>query len=166
MKYSKKIEEMITNYSLHPDDVFFSLMVAAGASRAESAFYAYRPTGILNDARLASYASLKCNEKPNINKLITALKGEAYLNLKDDLQMDVIESLNSKEAVINLLQRKILSSSGREQLDILKLYTDLTRMKQEENKEEKEHVILYLPLRCFNCDYKKIYDETHENKPK
>jgi hypothetical protein len=158
MKYTKKVDELITLYALHPDDVFFAILVAGGAGRAESAYYAYHPAGRTSETALATLATSKAKEKPNINRLINALKGEALKQVKEDLNGEIEGmDITTKDGVIEFLQRRVKSTIGKEQLETVKLIADLMRMKQEENKEEEERVHIYLPQSCANCKYKSAF---------
>ena len=73
MIYSKRVTELQRIYSLNPEDVFFCMLVASGATRQEAYAAIYRPT-TNGTGTIASKATALQNSKPGIAQLIEAIQ--------------------------------------------------------------------------------------------
>ncbi len=79
MKYSKRITELQAIYQLAPEDVFYCMLVAAGAARSEAFGIIFRPSSTELSA-MQKGASNLANNKPGINRLIESFKTTSKLN--------------------------------------------------------------------------------------
>lgn len=161
MIYSKRVQELQTIYSLTPQCVLFAMLAAAGASRPEAYAAIFRPQ-LTSPASLAGAASRLANEHPGINKLIEALTTTKTLN--DPTRRDPKTTKTTKKggkqggeyteksAVIAAISAEVDSLRGKDRVDALMKIADLQQMKKEDNAEEAERVIYYLPLRCKSCE--------------
>lgn len=138
------------------------MLVAAGASRPEAYATVYRPQAAAPSA-LASAAVRLAKENPGINKMIEALTATTTLN--DPTRRDkpkrkkgkISGQYTEKSAVIEALAEEIENLRGKDRVDALMKIADLQQMKKEENTEEAERVIYYLPLRCKSCElYRRV----------
>lgn len=73
MVYSKRVTDLQQIYQLNPDDVFFCMLVASGASRGEAYATIFRPRSTKIETAQRGAAQL-AKDKPGINKLIRSLK--------------------------------------------------------------------------------------------
>ena len=69
MVYSKRVTDLQQIYQLNPDDVFFCMLVASGASRGEAYATIFRPRSTKIETAQRGAAQL-AKDKPGINKLI------------------------------------------------------------------------------------------------
>lgn len=85
--------------------------------------------------------------------MVSAIKDRAAHPGKNRTKADVVTELNA------LLDAE---TNSKVKADLMKLLTSLEHMnEQASTTEDNKQVQLYLPLRCFDCEYKKIYDEQH-----
>ena len=68
MVYSKRVTDLQQIYQLTPDDVFFCMLVASGASRGEAYATIFRPRSTKIETAQRGAAQL-AKDKPGINKL-------------------------------------------------------------------------------------------------
>ena len=73
MVYSKRVTDLQQIYQLTPDDVFFCMLVASGASRGEAYATIFRPRSTKIETAQRGAAQL-AKDKPGINKLIRSFE--------------------------------------------------------------------------------------------
>lgn len=165
MTYSKRVTELQRIYSLTPEDVFFCMLVASGATRQEAYAAIYRPT-TNGSGTIASKATSLQKNKPGISQLIEAIQyqrtGTATKTTspKEDaakiaefkkVDKKTLETFRTKEGILENLIQTLPSLTGKDKAAVLMQIADLQRMKQEENKEEAEQVVYYHPVSCYRC---------------
>lgn len=177
MTYSKRVTELQRIYSLTPEDVFFCMLVASGATRQEAYAAIYRPT-TNGTGTIASKANALQKNKPGISQLIEAIQyqragatttktgspKEDAANIAESNKVDkkTLDTFRSKDGILENLIKVLPSLTGKDKAAVLMQIADLQRMKQEENKEEAEQVVYYHPVSCYRCA---LYAE-HKKKQK
>lgn len=174
MEYSKRVTELQTMYATTPEGVLFAMLVAAGAGRAESYATIFRPK-TMHPATLAKKASDLTKQNPGINKLIEALTNTAGIvdpTIKQKEKKKKKTAGNrgqyrEKSEILDALADELPYLKGKDRIDALMKLADLQQMKKEENAEEEERVIYYLPLRCKSCELfkKEQKRQAREQKP-
>ena len=167
MIYSKRVTELQRIYSLAPEDVFFCMLIASGATRQEAYATIYRPTTI-GSGTIASKANGLQKSKPGILQLIEAIqfqrsgsttptKTKSAKNdvaaIVDNKRVDrkILETFRTKDGILENLIQTLPTLTGKDKAAVLMQIADLQRMKQEENKEEAEQVVYYHPVSCYRC---------------
>lgn len=178
MTYSKRVTELQRIYSLTPEDVFFCMLVASGATRQEAYAAIYRPT-TNGTGTIASKANALQKNKPGISQLIEAIQYQrsggttptktgspkedtAQIAEGNKVDKKTLDTFRSKDGILEGLIKVLPSVTGKDKAAVLIQIADLQRMKQEENKEEAEQVVYYHPVSCFRCA---LYAE-HKKKQK
>lgn len=177
MTYSKRVTELQRIYSLTPEDVFFCMLVASGATRQEAYAAIYRPT-TNGSGTIASKATALQKNKPGISQLIEAIQYQRgndnatkTTSPKEDtakivegnkVDKKTLDTFRSKDGILQNLIKVLPTLTGKDKAAVLMQIADLQRMKQEENKEEAEQVVYYHPVSCYRCA---LYAE-HRKKQK
>ena len=155
MVYSKRVTDLQQIYQLTPDDVFFCMLVASGASRGEAYATIFRPRSTKIETAQRGAAQL-AKDKPGINKLIRSFEDNRAAFLPDN---DSPKSKKKKksteteeeEKAGNVVQNRDKDAVLSGRADVLMKIADLQQMKKDENTEEEETVHYYLPLQCYRC---------------
>lgn len=163
MVYSKRVTDLQQIYQLTPDDVFFCMLVASGASRGEAYATIFRPRSTKIETAQRGAAQL-AKDKPGINKLIRSFEDNraAFLPDKDSPskkkkknteteEEENVVQYRDKHAVLSGLEQTLPYLRGKDRADVLMKIADLQQMKKDENTEEEETVHYYLPLQCYRC---------------
>lgn len=160
MVYSKRVTDLQQIYQLTPDDVFFCMLVASGASRGEAYAIIFRPRSTKIETAQRGAAQL-AKDKPGINKLIKSFEDNraAFLpdieptgkDKKKKKAAGNVVQYRDKDAVLSGLEETLPLLRGKDRADILMKIADLQQMKKDENTEEEETVHYYLPLQCYRC---------------
>lgn len=166
MIYSRRITELQRIYSLNPEDVFFCMLVASGATRQEAYATIYRPT-TNGSGTIASKATALQNNKPGISQLIEAIqyqragvtttkstsskKDTASIAEGNKIDKKTLDTFRSKDGILQNLIKTLPALTGKDKAAVLMQIADLQRMKQEENKDEEENVVYYHPISCYRC---------------
>lgn len=164
MVYSKRVTDLQQIYQLTPDDVFFCMLVASGASRGEAYATIFRPRSTKIETAQRGAAQL-AKDKPGINKLIRSFEDNRAAFLPDNKKKKNTETeeeekagnvvqyreYRDKDAVLSGLEQTLPYLRGKDRADVLMKIADLQRMKKDENTEEEETVHYYLPLQCYRC---------------
>ena len=181
MIYSKRVTELQRIYSLNPEDVFFCMLVASGATRPEAYAAIYRPT--TNGAgTIASKATALQNNKPGIPQLIEAIQYQragaattktgspkedtAQIAEGNKVDKKTLDTFRSKDGILENLIKVLPSLTGKDKAAVLMQIADLQRMKQEENKEEAQQVLYYHPISCHRCQLYKEFREKQRAEAK
>lgn len=160
MVYSKRVTDLQQIYQLTPDDVFFCMLVASGASRGEAYATIFRPRSTKIETAQRGAAQL-AKDKPGINKLIRSFEDNRTAFLPDNdstkskkkkknTETEVVQ-YRDKDAVLSGLEQTLPYLGGKDRADVLMKIADLQQMKKDENTEEEETVHYYLPLQCYRC---------------
>lgn len=161
MVYSKRVTDLQQIYQLTPDEVFFCMLVASGASRGEAYATIFRPRSTKIETAQRGAAQL-AKDKPGINKLIRSFEDnrDAFLpdndspkskKKKKNTEAEEVVQYRDKDAVLSGLEQTLPYLRGKDRADVLMKIADLQQMKKDENTEEEETVHYYLPLQCYRC---------------
>lgn len=169
MVYSKRVTDLQQIYQLTPDDVFFCMLVASGASRGEAYATIFRPRSTKIETAQRGAAQL-AKDKPGINKLIRSFEDNRAAFLPDndspkskkkkknteaeeEEKAGNVVQYRDKDAVLSGLEQTLPYLRGKDRADVLMKIADLQQMKKDENTEEEEEetVHYYLPLQCYRC---------------
>lgn len=156
MVYSKRVTDLQQIYQLTPDDVFFCMLVASGASRGEAYATIFRPRSTKIETAQRGAAQL-AKDKPGINKLIRSFEDNRSKKKKKSTETEEEEKAGNvvqyrdKDAVLSGLEQTLPYLRGKDRADVLMKIADLQQMKKDENTEEEETVHYYLPLQCYKC---------------
>ena len=158
MVYSKRVTDLQQIYQLTPDDVFFCMLVASGASRGEAYATIFRPRSTKIETAQRGAAQL-AKDKPGINKLIRSFEDNRAKSKKKKKNTETEEEekagnvvqYRDKDAVLSGLEQTLPYLRGKDRADVLMKIADLQQMKKDENTEEEETVHYYLPLQCYRC---------------
>lgn len=157
MVYSKRVTDLQQIYQLTPDDVFFCMLVASGASRGEAYATIFRPRSTKIETAQRGAAQL-AKDKPGINKLIrsfednrTGKKKKKNTETEEEEKAGNVVQYRDKDAVLSGLEQTLPYLRGKDRADVLMKIADLQQMKKDENTEEEETVHYYLPLQCYRC---------------
>lgn len=167
MVYSKRVTDLQQIYQLTPDDVFFCMLVASGASRGEAYATIFRPRSTKIETAQRGAAQL-AKDKPGINKLIRSFEDNRAAFLPDndspkskkkkknteteeEEKAGNVVQYRDKDAVLSGLEQTLPYLRGKDRADVLMKIADLQQMKKDENTEEEETVHYYLPLQCYRC---------------
>lgn len=148
MVYSKRVTDLQQIYQLTPDDVFFCMLVASGASRGEAYATIFRPRSTKIETAQRGAAQL-AKDKPGINKLIRSFEDNRAAFLPE--KAGNVVQYRDKDAVLSGLEQTLPYLRGKDRADVLMKIADLQQMKKDENTEEEETVHYYLPLQCYRC---------------
>lgn len=167
MVYSKRVTDLQQIYQLNPDEVFFCMLVASGASRGEAYATIFRPRSTKIETAQRGAAQL-AKDKPGINKLIRSFEDNRAAFLPDndstkskkkkknteaeeEEKAGNVVQYRDKDAVLSGLEQTLPYLRGKDRADVLMKIADLQQMKKDENTEEEETVHYYLPLQCYRC---------------
>jgi len=172
---STKQQKLAKQYKLKPQELAFADLCAVG----------WEPEDAWNAAIREGLTWNKSARKEAIDRLInSSYVQDRISNVKQVLRKDQIESVKntsnkerkeivseamSKESMIFDLQSALanMTPGTKEWLDTKKLIVEVTRMKQDEVKDEERTVHYFLPVRyptgcqdclysrCDTCKYKK-----------
>jgi hypothetical protein len=167
MVYSKRVTDLQQIYQLTPDDVFFCMLVASGASRGEAYATIFRPRSTKIETAQRGAAQL-AKDKPGINKLIRSFEDNRAAFIPDNDRTKSkkkkknteteeenagnVVQYRDKDAVLSGLEQTLPDLRGKDRADVLMKIADLQQMKKDENTEEEETVHYYLPLQCYRCN--------------
>ncbi|MBR8739031.1 hypothetical protein [Bacteroides pyogenes] len=164
MIFSKRITDLQQIYQLTPNEVFFCMLVAAGANRGEAYAIIFRPTSTKLETAQRGACQL-AKDKPGINKLIKSFESNGMLILqqqeeetkktkrkrKKGEEDEGVVKYRDKSSVLAGLEETLPLLRGKDRADVLMKIADLQQMKKEENVEEVDTVHYYLPLQCYRC---------------
>lgn len=163
MKYSKFTEALKADYLLQPQDVFFSVLVASGCSRAEAYAHIYRPLAT-SDTVIINAATALIKKKPAIARLIADLelrqtsKFQKSIPKNNDTQKTRNawdDSLTAEENLQKIIKGEIGRIEGKDKISASLQYAKLIGV----NVDSKETTHYYLPLSCRDCS---LYKEAEK----
>lgn len=166
-------------HKLKPEELAFADLLACGWPPDDAWAVAIR-TGV-SWAKTARVKAIKeLASKQAVQERAEATKDilrknqvEAVKKTVNTERQDLVSSAMSKEQMLFDLQEALMGMTrgSKEWLDTKKLIIDVTRMKQDEVKDENQTIHHYLPVdypqsceyclrsRCNECKYKKAYKE-------
>lgn len=159
MKFSEKMQKLMETYRLDAAHVCFAALVAVGFSEQESYVTIFRTRG-----NIASESRKMMNDNPDIGNLIDFMRNEMFVvnRIAQPDKKLTRKGGNSKDKDYVLEQLGIqynFAREGKEKAEIMMKIADILQVKRQEDKEEAEKIVYYLPLRCENCPAKLEFDK-------
>lgn len=179
---SQKTEKLAKSLKLTTQQLAFADLCSLGWEHTDAFIVAFHKGATWIKKALKDEVDKLYNSEPvqnriaeNRNVLSERQKEAVKQTAKKDLNA-IINTAMSKEQMLYDLQTAKMSMpvGSKEWLDTNKLIVDVTRMKQDEIKDESNTVHHYLPVhyptgchdclyqRCDSCKYKKAYKEKEE----
>jgi uncharacterized protein YdaT len=176
---SQKMMKVCRTSRLKPEALAFCDLVAAGWEPADAYIVAFRKGATWIKKALKTEVE-KLLETEDVKNRITLTKfslrqsqEEKTKNATNKERKDVVSEALSKEAMIYDLQTALrgMKQGSKEWIDTKKMIIDVTRMKQDEVKDETSTIHYYLPVqyptgcqdclysKCDTCKFKKAYEE-------
>lgn|GEM_PF-937753 len=176
---STKTSKLARQYRLRPQDLAFADLVAVGWE-PEDAWAAAVREGVTwaKAARAKAIAALVNTENvqnriSDVRSVLRKNQVEAVKNATEKDRKAVVSDAMSKENMIYDLQTAIgkMAVGSKEWIDTKKMIIDVTRMKQDEVKDEEKTIHYFLPVnypdgcenclycKCDSCKYKKQFSE-------
>lgn len=177
---SPKAGKLARQYRVRPQDLAFADLVAVGWE-PEDAWAAAVREGVTWTKTARNKAISDLVSSPNIQERIQAVQSvlrknqvDAVRNATNKERKDIVNEAMSKENMLFDLQSALsqMTVGSKEWLDTKKMIIDVTRMKQDEIKDDETTVHHFLPVRyptgcqdclysrCDTCKYKKSYKES------
>ena len=167
---SKTTKGYMQNFLLTEQEAYMAMLIAAGASMGEAYCVAVSNFASKESSDANAYKIMK--KKPGIKKLVDTLTS---VNLAGVTTDDKLPKSRKKKGTINIRDKDCLLDIMQSQIenakdpktvkDFVVAAAELQRMKQDENKDEKELVHYYVPLTCNSCDlYKKAKENINNEK--
>ena len=175
IEVTSKTSKTARQYKLSPEELAFADLLAVGWEPEDAWTVAIRK-GVTWTKKARKDAIGQLAVEPAVKERITDVQAvlrksqiEAVKKTTNNERQDLISSAMSKEQMLLDLQEAImmLPTGSKEWIDLKKLVVDVTRMKQDEIKEEDNTVHYYLPVdypesceyclrsKCDQCRYKK-----------
>lgn len=160
---SSKLAKKAREYKLKPEEMGFADLVAVGWEPADAWACAIRQGATWNaTARKAAIEALMKSEGvmkriDDVRSTINKQQIEAIRNATEEERKQLLELATSKEQMLIDLQQALTKQTpgSKEWLDTKKLIVDVTRMKNDEVKEEAQmthyHLPINYPTSCENC---------------
>ena len=154
----RRLAEVMQRYNLSRQEVMLAHLLAAGMPYGDVFEVIFRSSALDKDSACRRYVT----GKPQIDVLINALKNndvdkqisETIIPKAEDID------LRTKDGVLTALEKELANvSDSKQRTDIIAKIADLQRMKNEEDKQTRELIHYYLPLRCEECPFKQRYDK-------
>lgn len=154
----KRLIELMRKYNLTKQEVLLAHLIASKISYGDAFECIFKSSA--NDKELACKRYL--TGRPQIEVLIEALEtGESDKAIEDKMRpkLDGVD-LRTKDGVLSALEAELGNVvDPKQRTDIIGKIADLQRMKNEEDKQTRELIHYYLPLRCEECPYKSKIDQ-------
>jgi len=177
LEVSQKTEKICKALKLSAEGLAFADLVAVGWEPSDAFIVAFHKGSTwVKRALKEEVQKLLDNEhvKNRIDETRSVLsqrQKDAIKNTTNKEREDVLGAAMSKEQMLYDLQtaKSGMAVGSKEWLDTNKLIVDVTRMKQDEVKDENQTIHYYLPVdypmsceyclrsRCNECKYKKAY---------
>ena len=162
IEVTKKTASVARQYKLSAEQLAFADLLATGWEPEDAWAVAIRK-GIAwtKKARKEAIEALANNDsvKERIESVQAVLRKnqiEAAKNIGKSDRQNIIDSAMSKEQMLFDLQEALLSlpRGSKEWIDIKKMIVDVTRMKQDEIKDDNNTIHHYLPVNYpTSCEY-------------
>lgn len=157
-----KTSKIARQYKLPAEHLAFADLLAVGWEPEDAWAVAIRK-GVAWSKKARKDAIAELANHPSVKERISAVQAvlrknqvEAAKNLGKNEKQDIINSAMSKEQMLYDLQETLqtLPRGSKEWIDIKKMIIDVTRMKQDEVKNEDSTIHHYLPVNYpTNCEY-------------
>ena len=133
MVYSKRVTDLQQIYQLNPEEVFFCMLVASGASRGEAYATIFRPRSTKIETAQRGAAQL-AKDKPGINKLIRSFDNRAAFlpdnspkskkkkkntETEEEEKAGNVVQYRDKDAVLSGLEQTLPYLRGKDRADVL-----------------------------------------------
>lgn len=173
---TQKGERICKAYKLRPDELCFADLLAAGWDPTDAYKVAFHK-GMTWLKRAVKEEAEKYMEKDGVKSRIAATRGEqspsAAASAKSQDRKAVVIEAMSKENMLYDLQTALsrMAVGSKEWLDTKKMIVDVTRMKQDEVKDDETTIHHFLPVhyptgckdclysKCDTCKYKLSYKD-------
>lgn len=107
---------------------------------------------LTDDKFIIEYIDTRIKELKAEKKKIKKAEEEAALAAQAEIEIDMNAELSKEAQLKELLIAKAKHPVGsKEWLDVKKMIAEITRVKQDEIKDEDELVHFYVPIQCHNC---------------
>ena len=179
LEVSQKTEKTCKTYKLSAEALAFADLCAVGWEPSDAYIVAFHKGSTwikkaLKDevARMLKSELIQAR-MDDVKSVLTERQKQAVVSVSKKERDRVIDAAMSKEQMLYDLQSaKARHEVGsKEWLDTNKLIVDVTRMKQDEVKQDDKTILYHLPVhyptgcqdclyqRCDTCRYKKAYEE-------
>ena len=177
LEVSQKTARLCKSLKLSPEEMAFADLCATGWEPQDAFIVAFHKGSTwvkraLKDEveKLLASESVK-NRMDETRSVLSKRQKEAIVNTAKKDVSDIVSSAMSKEQMLYDLQTAKTGKEvgSKEWIEINKMIVDVTRMKQDEVKDENQTIHYYLPIdypvscefclrsRCNECKYKKAY---------
>lgn len=154
----KRLLELMKRYNLTKSEVMLAHLVADNIPLGDAFDAVYRSTASDKDLACRRYLA----GRPNIEVLVNALRdGSADRKAADEIRpkLDNID-LRTKDGVLTALEKELENADETKQrTDIITKIADLQRMKNEEDRANRQLIHYYIPLRCEECPFKEKVEQ-------
>lgn len=104
------------------------------------------------DAGVVSYIDMRVKEMELLKKKAKRAAAEEEKAKTEIAEIDMTTELSKEMQLKELLVAKQKFAVGsKEWLDVKKMIAEITRVKQDEMKDEEDVVHFYVPIQCHNC---------------
>lgn len=179
IEVSTKAKKLARQYRLRPQDMAFADLIAVGWD-AEDAWNVAVREGMAWNKSAKKEAIYQLQHSDYVSERIKATKAvlrkdqiESMKNVDKNDRKVIVNEAMSKESMLYDLQSALVNmdTGSKEWLDTKKLIIEVTRMKQDEVKDDTTTVHHFLPARyptgcqdclfskCDECIYKKDYEQ-------
>ena len=112
---------------------------------------------LFEEKAITEYIDARIKEIKAEKKKIKKAEEDAALAATAEVEIDMNAELSKEAQLKELLIAKAKHPVGsKEWLDVKKMIAEITRVKQDEMKEEDEFVHFYVPIQCHQC---KLYED-------
>ena len=163
IEVSPKTNKLVKQYKLPPEHLAFADLIAVGWEPEDAWAVAVRK-GVSWTKKARKEAIAELANDAAVKERVTAVQSvlrknqiEAVKKTTDKEQKDIINAAMSKEQMLLDLQEAVLTlpRGSKEWIDIKKMIVDVTRMKQDEVKDDNNTIHYYLPVSyptsCEDC---------------
>lgn len=176
---SQKVTKLSRQFKLSPEEMAFADLCAVGWEPEDAWAIALRKGFTWKKSQFRDeVAQLRDKDQvkeriDNVRAVLRTKQVEKVKKATNNERQNVITQALSKEQMLFDLQTALtgMAIGSKEWLDTKKLIIDVTRMKQDEVKEEDNTIHYFLPVhyptgcedclysRCESCKFKKAYKE-------
>lgn len=163
MDFSARIRKEAKHYGVRPDWLVMADLRSVGYSDAEAYSIVHQDTYALSASSEITLRDkiVKTTEYKNlVQDRINLLKSSKAQAVADDISL-----ITPEQVAKELLRSAFLQPEGsKERADILMKYDDITRKNQEidTSQEDDGGILMYMPLKCRDCQLLYEYNERKE----
>ena len=175
---STKTERICKSYKMTPEALAFADLCAVGWEPADAYLVAFRKgstwvkKAFKEEVEKTLQAQAVQDRMAETQRVLSERQKEALKSTANKERNRVVDTAMSKENMLYDLQtaKMTMEVGSKEWLDTSKLIVDVTRMKQDEVKQEDNTITYHLPVhyptgcqdclyqRCDSCRYKLAYE--------